>query len=156
MCDAVERCVLCYFCIYDTQCLQLLLYIMSACCVWNRGWTGREFCRPDPDSSRIWVFKCDVTLLGLSESWQSVTRYTMTLLWNHQATITGLYSAIRLYITYLHTDHWAVDTTKLENVAIAGHCKLRPPGLPPAPSPGAPYRKNCHPCKLQLVLTKCV
>ena len=27
---------------------------------------------------------------------------------------------------------------KLENVAIARHCNLRPPGLPPDPPPGAP------------------
>ena len=31
-----------------------------------------------------------------------------------------------------------VINEQLENVAIAGHCNLRPPGLPPDPPPGAP------------------
>ena len=30
------------------------------------------------------------------------------------------------------------NINKLENVAIAEHCNLRPPGLPPDPLPGAP------------------
>ena len=32
---------------------------------------------------------------------------------------------------------------KLENVAIAGHCNLRPPGLPPDPSAHASEKLSC-------------
>ena len=43
---------------------------------------------------------------------------------------------------------------KLENVAIARHCNLRPPGLPSVPR--RPLAENCHARKLHLVLSKCV
>ena len=42
---------------------------------------------------------------------------------------------------------------KLENVAIAGHCNLRPLGLPP---PRRTLAENCHARKPHLVLSKCV
>ena len=45
---------------------------------------------------------------------------------------------------------------ELENVAIAGHCNLRPPGLPPDPPPRRALAENCHARKLHLVLSKCV
>jgi len=43
---------------------------------------------------------------------------------------------------------------KLENVAIAWHCNLRPSGLPP-PSRRT-LAENCYARKLHLVLSKCV
>ena len=47
--------------------------------------------------------------------------------------------------------------SKLENVAIAGHCNLRPPGLQPdPPSPRRILAEDCHARKLHLVLSKCV
>ena len=48
-----------------------------------------------------------------------------------------------------------VKIKKLENVAIAGHCNLTPPGLPPDP-PWRTLAENCHARKLHLVLSKCV